>query len=190
SALHRRPRPSCARRRRARPAPVHLQLARRRPRRARPPGSGPLVHHPARRRPMTAQTPLPAATPVGYTRIGPDRELKEAEEAYWAGRIDHAEFARRTRDLRRATPARLAALGLAAVGSVCGAAGPEASSAYDQAIGAGLAVGSGPDRFASFVDAPGAVDDDAHFALAAGTAEQPPLEMTNWFDTNYHSLAP
>ena len=35
-----------------------------------------------------ASTPLPAATIVGYPRIGPDRELKKAEEAYWAGRID------------------------------------------------------------------------------------------------------
>src|SRR5699024_6340426 len=185
SALHRRPRPSCARRRRARPAPVHLQLARRRPRRARPPGSGPLVHHPARRRPMTAQTPLPAATPVGYPRIGPDRELKKAEEAYWAGRIDHAEFARRTRDLRRATRARLAALGLAAA-----AAAPASSSPYDQVLDAALAVGIVPERFASVLDADGAVDDDGLFALARGTAEQPPLEMTKWFDTNYHYLVP
>src|SRR5699024_8003684 len=185
SALHRRPRPSCARRRRARPAPVHLQLARRRPRRARPPGSGPLVHHPARRRPMTAQTPLPAATPVGYPRIGPDRELKKAEEAYWAGRIDHAEFARRTRDLRRATRARLAALGLDAA-----AAAPESFSLYDQVLDAALAVGIVPERFASVLDADGAVDDDGLFALARGTAEQPPLHLTNRFYTNYHYLVP
>src|SRR5699024_3724049 len=185
SALHRRPRPSCARCRRARPAPVHLRLARRRPRRARPPGSGPPVPHPARRRPMTAQTPLPAATPVGYPRIGPDRELKKAEEAYWAGRIDHAEFARRTRDLRRATRARLAALGLDAA-----AAAPESFSLYDQVLDAALAVGIVPERFASVLDADGAVDDDGLFALARGTAEQPPLEMTKWFDTNYHYLVP
>src|SRR5690606_24159203 len=36
----------------------------------------------------------------------------------------------------------------------------------------------------------GTVDDDATFALARGTAEQPPLEMTKWFDTNYHYLVP
>ena len=40
---------------------------------------------------MTTQTtPLPAATPVGYPRIGPDRELKKAEVAYWAGQIGRA----------------------------------------------------------------------------------------------------
>ena len=134
---------------------------------------------------MTAQTPLPAATPVGYPRIGPDRELKKAEEAYWAGRIDHAEFARRTRDLRRATRARLAALGLDAA-----AAAPESFSLYDQVLDAALAVGIVPERFASVLDADGAVDDDGLFALARGTAEQPPLEMTKWFDTNYHYLVP
>ncbi|MGP5682588.1 5-methyltetrahydropteroyltriglutamate--homocysteine S-methyltransferase [Brachybacterium alimentarium] len=135
---------------------------------------------------MTAQiTPLPAATPVGYPRIGPGRELKKAEEAYWAGRIDHAEFARRTRELRRATRARLAELGLSAA-----AAAPESFSLYDQVLDAALAVGLVPDRFASVIGVDGTVDDDGYFALARGTAEQPPLEMTKWFDTNYHYLVP
>ena len=105
---------------------------------------------------MTAQTtPLPAATPVGYPRIGPGRELKKAEEAYWAGRIDHAEFARRTRELRRATRARLAELGLSAA-----AAAPESFSLYDQVLDAALAVGLVPDRFASVIGADGTIDDD------------------------------
>ncbi|MGO2313907.1 5-methyltetrahydropteroyltriglutamate--homocysteine S-methyltransferase [Brachybacterium tyrofermentans] len=135
---------------------------------------------------MTAQiAPLPAATPVGYPRIGPARELKKAEEAYWAGRIDHAEFARRTRELRRATRARLAELGLDAAG-----AAPESFSLYDQVLDAALAVGIIPDRFASVLGADGTIDDDGLFALARGTAEQPPLEMTKWFDTNYHYLVP
>ncbi|MGP9845408.1 5-methyltetrahydropteroyltriglutamate--homocysteine S-methyltransferase [Brachybacterium sp. 107] len=135
---------------------------------------------------MTTQTtPLPAATPVGYPRIGPGRELKKAEEAYWAGRIDHAEFARRTRELRRATRARLAELGLDAAD-----AAPESFSLYDQVLDAALAVGIIPDRFASVVGPDGTVDDDGLFALARGTAEQPPLEMTKWFDTNYHYLVP
>ncbi|MGP4914101.1 5-methyltetrahydropteroyltriglutamate--homocysteine S-methyltransferase [Brachybacterium tyrofermentans] len=129
--------------------------------------------------------PLPAATPVGYPRIGPGRELKKAEEAYWAGRIDHAEFARRTRELRRATRSRLAELGLGAA-----AAAPESFSLYDQVLDAALAIGIIPDRFASVVGPDGSVGDDGLFALARGTVEQPPLEMTKWFDTNYHYLVP
>ncbi|WP_114853301.1 5-methyltetrahydropteroyltriglutamate--homocysteine S-methyltransferase [Brachybacterium sp. YJGR34] len=140
---------------------------------------------------MTTQTTphalasLPAATPVGYPRIGPARELKKAEEAYWAGRIDHEEFASRTRALRRATRQRLAALGLDAA-----AAAPESFSLYDQVLDAALATGIIPDRFAGVLDQDGTVDDDGLFALARGTAEQPPLEMTKWFDTNYHYLVP
>ncbi|MGP9538153.1 5-methyltetrahydropteroyltriglutamate--homocysteine S-methyltransferase [Brachybacterium sp. AOP43-C2-M15] len=129
--------------------------------------------------------PLPTATPVGYPRIGPGRELKKAEEAYWAGRIDHAEFTRRTRELRRTTRSRLAELGLGAA-----AAAPESFSLYDQVLDAALAVGIVPDRFTSVLGADGTVDDDGYFALARGTEKQPPLEMTKWFDTNYHYLVP
>ncbi|MEE1650105.1 5-methyltetrahydropteroyltriglutamate--homocysteine S-methyltransferase [Brachybacterium sp. J144] len=128
---------------------------------------------------------LPPALPVGYPRIGPDRELKKAEEAYWAGRIDRAELDRRTRALRGATRRRLADLGLTAP-----AAAPESFSLYDQVLDAALAIGAIPDRFAAVLGADGTVDDDGLFALARGTAEQPPLEMTKWFDTNYHYLVP
>ncbi|PWH06153.1 5-methyltetrahydropteroyltriglutamate--homocysteine S-methyltransferase [Brachybacterium endophyticum] len=131
------------------------------------------------------RTPLPAATPVGYPRIGPDRELKKAEEAYWAGRIDRTEFAARVRTLRGATRARLAGLGLTAAASV-----PETFSLYDQVLDAALAVGIVPDRFAGVLGTDGTVDLDGYFALARGTADQPPLEMTKWFDTNYHYLVP
>ncbi len=133
----------------------------------------------------TPPTPLPAATPLGYPRIGPDRELKKAEEAYWAGRIDRAELARRTRALRRATRERLAALGLTGP-----SAAPETFSLYDQVLDAALAVGIVPARFADIVAADGTAREDGLFALARGTAAQPPLEMTKWFDTNYHHLVP
>ncbi|MFE5777061.1 5-methyltetrahydropteroyltriglutamate--homocysteine S-methyltransferase [Brachybacterium sp. NPDC056505] len=135
--------------------------------------------------PNTAHTALPAATPVGYPRIGPDRELKKAEEAYWSGRIDCAEFAQRTRALRDATRSRLAELGLTGRAAI-----PETFSLYDQVLDAALAVGIVPDRFADVLGADGTIDLDGHFALARGTAEQPPLEMTKWFDTNYHYLVP
>ncbi|MGY5765716.1 5-methyltetrahydropteroyltriglutamate--homocysteine S-methyltransferase [Brachybacterium sp. DNPG3] len=133
----------------------------------------------------TALGALPAALPVGYPRIGAQRELKKAEEAYWAGRIDRATFEQRTRELRRATRARLAELGLDAAG-----AAPESFSLYDQVLDAAVATGIVPDRFASVVGADGTVDLDGYFSLARGTAEQSPLEMTKWFDTNYHYLVP
>jgi 5-methyltetrahydropteroyltriglutamate--homocysteine methyltransferase len=139
----------------------------------------------ATRSPQAHRFPLPAATPVGYPRIGPDRELKKAEEAYWAGRIDRAGFEQRVRSLRGATRARLAELGLTGPAAI-----PETFSLYDQVLDAALAVGIVPDRFADVLGADGSVDLDGYFALARGTAEQPPLEMTKWFDTNYHYLVP
>ena len=94
---------------------------------------------------------LPPALPVGYPRIGPDRELKRAEEAYWAGRLDPAGFAERTRELRRRTRRHLAALGLDAP-----AAAPESSSLYDPVLDAALATGIVPRRFADVLGPDGA----------------------------------
>jgi 5-methyltetrahydropteroyltriglutamate--homocysteine methyltransferase len=132
-----------------------------------------------------ASLPLPTATPVGYPRIGAGRELKKAEEAYWAGKIDRAEFDRRTRELRRITRTRLASLGLDTPAAI-----PESFHLYDQVLDAALAVGIVPDRFASVVQSDGTVDVDGYFTLARGNIEQQPLEMTKWFDTNYHYLVP
>ena len=60
----------------------------------------------------TASTPLPAATILGYPRIGPDRELKRAVESYWKGASGADELRGAAADLRRATRERLRALGL------------------------------------------------------------------------------
>ncbi|MCL6423218.1 5-methyltetrahydropteroyltriglutamate--homocysteine S-methyltransferase [Brachybacterium sp. JHP9] len=133
----------------------------------------------------TTPAPLPAATILGYPRIGPQRELKKAEEAYWAGRIDRAEFDARVRDLRRATRTRLAELGLRDAAAI-----PESFSLYDQVLDAALAIGIVPARFAADLGEAPALDADDLFALARGTESQQPLEMTKWFDTNYHYLVP
>ena len=130
-------------------------------------------------------TPFPAATIVGYPRIGAHRELKKAEEAYWAGRIDAQEFARRTAELRAATRERLQSLGLTAPSSI-----PDTFSLYDQVLDTAVALGAIPARFADVVGADGQVDLDGYFTLARGDAQRSPLEMTKWFDTNYHYLVP
>lgn len=135
---------------------------------------------------MTATpTPLPPATIVGYPRIGPDRELKKAEEAYWSDRIDRAELDRRTAALRAATRGRLTDLGLDQPAAI-----PETFSLYDQVLDAAVTVGAVPARFADVLSADGTIDVDGYFTLARGDAQRPPLEMTKWFDTNYHYLVP
>lgn len=121
---------------------------------------------------------LPAATIVGYPRIGPDRELKKAEESYWAGRIDRAQFDDAVRELRRRTRARLVELGLSEVAAI-----PGTFSLYDQVLDAAVATGIVPARLAHVLEADGTVGLDGYFTLARGDAQQSPLEMPARFST-------
>ncbi|WP_024356273.1 5-methyltetrahydropteroyltriglutamate--homocysteine S-methyltransferase [Leucobacter chironomi] len=133
---------------------------------------------------MSATTPLPNATILGYPRLGRRRELKRAIESYWKGSTGEAELVETARELRAATRSRLVELGLPATGGAV----PESFSFYDQVLDATLALGAIPGRFADVVA--GASDLDVYFALARGDKDHQPLEMTKWFDTNYHYSVP
>lgn len=125
----------------------------------------------------TPPTPF-SATVLGTGRIGPRRELKRAVEGYWAGRVDAAELGALGARLRRDTWAALTAAGLDSVPV-------NTFSFYDQMLDTAVMLGALPERFAAIEDPL-----DRYFAAARGTAEVPPLEMTKWFDTNYHYLVP
>ncbi|GAT74831.1 5-methyltetrahydropteroyltriglutamate--homocysteine S-methyltransferase [Microbacterium sp. HM58-2] len=129
---------------------------------------------------------LPAGTILGYPRIGRRRELKKAVEAFWAGRIGEAELEAASAGLRAATRDRLAALGLGRTDSAI----PESFSYYDQVLDAAVTVGAIPPRFEDLRDADGTIGLPAYFTIARGEGERAPLEMTKWFDSNYHYLVP
>ncbi|GAA4349846.1 5-methyltetrahydropteroyltriglutamate--homocysteine S-methyltransferase [Microbacterium rhizosphaerae] len=131
-------------------------------------------------------TDFPAGTILGYPRIGRRRELKRAIEQHWAGAIDEAALEAVGADLRRATRTRLAELGLGRGDSAI----PESFSFYDQVLDAAAAVGALPERFDDLRGADGAIGLVAYFAAARGDGRHAPLEMTKWFDTNYHYLVP
>lgn len=135
---------------------------------------------------MTEPTPFPTGTILGYPRIGRRRELKKAVEAFWAGRIDAAELEATAAELRRVTRERLAALGLGRTDSAI----PENFSFYDQVLDTAVTVGAIPSRFSDLADAAGRVDLAGYFTLARGDGDRAPLEMTKWFDSNYHYLVP
>ncbi|WP_285039592.1 5-methyltetrahydropteroyltriglutamate--homocysteine S-methyltransferase [Plantibacter sp. lyk4-40-MEA-4] len=135
---------------------------------------------------MNPTSAFPAGTILGYPRIGPNRELKRAVESFWAGRIDAEALERTAAELRAATRARLAGLGL----DPTNAAIPESFSFYDQVLDAALTVGAVPERFSSLVGADGRVDLAGAFTIARGAGDLAPLEMTKWFDSNYHYLVP
>ncbi|MEX2961476.1 5-methyltetrahydropteroyltriglutamate--homocysteine S-methyltransferase [Microbulbifer sp. TYP-18] len=121
---------------------------------------------------------------LGYPRIGAQRELKKALEAYWRGEIDQMELkaagARIRRDNWRAQKA--AGLQFATVGDFAW---------YDQVLNHSLMFGVVPERFHS-----GVAGDklDQYFRLARGRAPSgAPVAasaMTKWFDSNYHYLVP
>ena len=134
---------------------------------------------------MTTAT-FPAGTILGYPRIGRRRELKNAVEAHWAGSLDQPGLEDAAAGLRRATRERLVALGLGREDSSV----PEGFSFYDQVLDAAVAVGALPERFADLREADGRIPLSAYFAAARGDGERLPLEMTKWFDTNYHYLVP
>ncbi|MFI2279779.1 5-methyltetrahydropteroyltriglutamate--homocysteine S-methyltransferase [Nocardia beijingensis] len=118
------------------------------------------------------------ATVLGLPRVGPRRELKRATEAYWAGKIDAGRLHAVARELRHAQFAELRAAGLDSI--------PVGTfSYYDQMLDTAELLGALPSRVAGITDPL-----ERYFAAARGTDTVEPLEMTKWFDTNYHYLVP
>ncbi|MET3946017.1 5-methyltetrahydropteroyltriglutamate--homocysteine methyltransferase [Arthrobacter sp. UYCu512] len=130
-------------------------------------------------------TPFPSASILGYPRIGRRRELKKAVEAYWAGSIDAAALDAAAKEIQLGAAKRLQGLGLTEAAAV-----PGTFSYYDQVLDAAAHLGAVPARFGNLLDAGGQLGIDGYFTLARGTKDQQPLEMTKWFDTNYHYLVP
>nr|WP_202462394.1 5-methyltetrahydropteroyltriglutamate--homocysteine S-methyltransferase [Streptomyces sp. SID8374] len=120
------------------------------------------------------------ATVYGYPRQGRNRELKKAVEGYWKGRVDADTLRQTAAELRRGTWEQLAEAGVHEV--------PTGDfSYYDHVLDTSVMVGAVPERHREAVQADAL---DGYFAMARGTQDVAPLEMTKWFDTNYHYLVP
>jgi 5-methyltetrahydropteroyltriglutamate--homocysteine methyltransferase len=117
------------------------------------------------------------STVLGYPRIGPQRELKKATEAYWAGRETAAGLEQTAAGLRRQTWETLRDAGLPDIPS-------NTFSLYDHVLDTATMVNAVPKRFAGLEGL------DAYFAMARGADGITALELTKWFDTNYHYLVP
>ncbi|MFG2176884.1 5-methyltetrahydropteroyltriglutamate--homocysteine S-methyltransferase [Streptomyces niveus] len=131
---------------------------------------------------MTEQSAAAAAraTVYGYPRQGRNRELKKAVEGYWKGRVDTAALRETAAGLRRTNWRQLADAGIHEVPS-------GDFSYYDHVLDTSVMVGAVPERHRAVV---GADETQGYFAMARGTQDVAPLEMTKWFDTNYHYLVP
>ncbi|WP_275293585.1 5-methyltetrahydropteroyltriglutamate--homocysteine S-methyltransferase [Amycolatopsis sp. La24] len=134
---------------------------------------------------MTQTIPTSRATVYGYPRQGAQRELKKAIESYWSGRSDADALLSAARDLRLRNLVELREAGVDEIPS-------NYFSFYDHVLDTACLLGAVPERhLAAVPDATTPAGElDRYFAMARGTADAPPLEMTKWFDTNYHYLVP
>ncbi len=125
---------------------------------------------------------------LGFPRIGPGRELKQALESYWAGKSDESALLAAASAIRRQNWQVQKALGIDLIPS-------NDFSLYDHVLDTCALVGAVPQRFGW---AGGQVGLGTYFAMARGSlapahSNREPaaaLEMTKWFDTNYHYLVP
>lgn len=118
---------------------------------------------------------------LGYPRFGAKRELKRMLEQYWSGKIPAAELVEAGRQLRLDHWQIQNAAGIDFIPS-------NDFSFYDQVLDTTCMVGAIPERFATLSNL------DQYFAMARGAQpgdlEILAMEMTKWFDTNYHYIVP
>lgn len=120
---------------------------------------------------------------LGFPRIGADRELKKAEEAFWAGKATREELEQTAKEIRKKNWELQKNAGIDLIPS-------NDFSYYDQVLDQTVAVGAIPERY-------NALKDDQlelYFAMAHGEQRDGKdviaMEMTKWFDTNYHYIVP
>lgn len=125
---------------------------------------------------------------LGYPRVGAFRELKKANEAYWAKKISAEELLDAAKQIREGNWKTQKDAGIDLIPS-------NDFSFYDQVLDLSLTVGAIPARYNSLLNK---IDRnynlDLYFAMARGFQQEgvdvTAMEMTKWFDTNYHYIVP
>lgn len=124
---------------------------------------------------------------LGYPRIGSKRELKKACEQYWSGKIVLEELLSVGRNIcsQNWTIQKEAGVDLIPCNDF---------SYYDQVLDMSLIVGAIPTRYHEIAVKKNSTELDLYFAMARGYQKDgldiTAMEMTKWFDTNYHYIVP
>lgn len=122
---------------------------------------------------------------LGYPRIGSNRELKKANELYWAGKISAENLLAAGSAIRKENWQLQAENGIDLIPS-------NDFSLYDQVLDLTLTLGAIPERYHEFSRTNNSLD--LYFAMARGAQKDGQdvvaMEMTKWFDTNYHYIVP
>ena len=124
---------------------------------------------------------------LGYPRVGSQRELKKASEQFWAGKINRDELQNVARQIRHRNWQTQKEAGIDLIPS-------NDFSLYDHVLDLSLMVGAIPARYHCLIDGKSNKELDLYFAMARGVQRDgldiKAMEMTKWFDTNYHYIVP
>ncbi|MDN5423184.1 MAG: 5-methyltetrahydropteroyltriglutamate--homocysteine S-methyltransferase [Chryseobacterium sp.] len=122
---------------------------------------------------------------LGYPRIGSNRELKKACENYWSGKIVLDELLEVGKTIVHSNWNLQKEAGIDLI--PC-----NDFSYYDQVLDMTLTVGAIPERYQEIAFKKS--EPDLYFAMARGFQKEgldiTAMEMTKWFDTNYHYIVP
>ena len=124
---------------------------------------------------------------LGYPRIGTHRELKKASELYWEGKLTIQQLLQTGKTIRQQNWQLQKDAGIDLI--PC-----NDFSFYDQVLDISLMVGAIPERYHILMEKKQLPDIDLLFAMARGYQKDgydvTAMEMTKWFDTNYHYIVP
>ena len=114
---------------------------------------------------------------VAFPRIGEKRELKKVLEDYWAKKVDFSEVKFVAENLRKRhwTYQKEAKIDFIASNDF---------SLYDNILDTSILLGAIPKRFENLKD------EELYFAMARGNQNSVAMQMTKWFNTNYHYIVP
>src|SRR5512144_3176527 len=127
---------------------------------------------------------MPLSHTLGFPPLGAARELKRATEGHWSGKVSRSDLLRTGAELRARhwRLQRTAGIDLPPSNDF---------SFYDRVLDTCALVGAVPPRYGW---SGGDVDLDTYFAMARGVQQKgrdvTAMEMTKWFDTNYHYIVP
>ncbi len=114
---------------------------------------------------------------VGFPRIGEQRELKKALESFWAKKIPFGEVEKVASELKKRHWLYQKDAGIEYVSS-------NDFSLYDNMLDTSIMLGAIPQRFKHLSG------EELYFAMARGDKNSVAMEMTKWFNTNYHYIVP
>jgi 5-methyltetrahydropteroyltriglutamate--homocysteine methyltransferase len=124
---------------------------------------------------------------LGYPRIGNQRQLKKASELYWEGKSSEQELQQAAKSIRLENWELQKNIGIDLIPS-------NDFSFYDQVLDTALLLGAIPERYQNLLINHKVSEIDLLFAMARGYQKDGSdviaMEMTKWFDTNYHYIVP